>query len=184
MSKPTVLIIEDEPELANLYSIWLEEDYTVRTAHDGEEGLSKLDSTVDIVLLDRRMPGQSGDEVLEQIKEHSTECRVAMVTAVEPDFDIIEMDIDDYLLKPVTAENLTSTIDGLTTRNEYDERLDEYLSLLEKKSTLETEKSQPALEDSPAFQQLEQRIDELEDQVDSLVERFDDVDATAMFRDL
>ncbi len=59
--RPSVLIAEDEPDLANLYTSRLEERYDVRTAYDGTEALEAIDGDIDVVLLDRRMPGLSGD---------------------------------------------------------------------------------------------------------------------------
>jgi len=64
-----------------------------------------IDETVDVVLLDRMMPGMSGQEVLAAIRERGLDCRVAMVTAVDADFDVIEMGFDEYLGKPRTETN-------------------------------------------------------------------------------
>lgn len=93
----TVLIVEDEQPLADLYAAWLTETYSIRTAYDGEQALDQLDEQVAVVLLDRRMPQLSGDDVLERIRERNYDCHVAMVSGVHPDFDIIEMGFDDYL---------------------------------------------------------------------------------------
>jgi two-component system response regulator AdeR len=183
-TRPTVLVVEDEPDLADLYSAWLDREYPVRTALDGEEALSELGPGVDIVLLDRRMPGLSGDEVLARIRERSVECRVAMVTAVEPGTDIIEMGFDDYLVKPVTKSDLDATIDRLMRRNEYDSKLDEYLTLVRKKSTLESGKTPAELRESPEFARLQDRIEELRDDVDPMVQEFDDEDLAAVLRDV
>lgn len=60
----TVLIVEDEQPLADLYAKFLESTYTVRTAYDGTEALDSMSHEVDVVLLDRRMSGLSGEEVL------------------------------------------------------------------------------------------------------------------------
>ena len=64
--RPSVLIVEDERELADLYGEWLEmAGCSVRTAHDGRAALEYLDSEVDVVLLDRRLPEIRGKQVLE-----------------------------------------------------------------------------------------------------------------------
>jgi len=60
-----VLIVDDEPDLADLYASWLPEQYAVVTAYDGRGALDALDGSVNVVLLDRRMPGMSGDEVVD-----------------------------------------------------------------------------------------------------------------------
>jgi len=181
--EPTVLVVEDEPDLAELYTAWLERDCPVRTALDGQEALSELDSDVDVVLLDRRMPGLSGDEVLRRIRDRSVECRVAMVTAVEPDVDIIEMGFDDYLIKPVAKDDIEETVTQLTRRNEYDSKLNEYLGLIRKKNTIESNRTRTELDASEEFDRLQRRIDDLGDDVDPMVREFDDEDVAAILRD-
>ena len=181
---PTVLIVEDERHLAKLYANWLGTQYRVRTAYGGEQAIQSLDETVDVVLLDRRMPGLSGDEVLELITEREYACKVAMVTAIEPDFDILEMGFDDYLVKPVSLRELQMTVERLLTRRTYDEQVDEYARLLSKKVALETEKSRRQLEANQEFLELESRIEQLGSNVDELVLGFDQEDVTAVFRDL
>ena len=60
----TVLVVDDEPSLAELYSMQHAEEYEVRTATGGPEALDLVDEEVDVALLDRRMPRMSGDELL------------------------------------------------------------------------------------------------------------------------
>ncbi len=163
---PVVLIVEDEPDVAETYNLWLSEDYEVRIAEDGDEGLEKLDENVDVVLLDRMMPGLSGDEVLERIRDRELGCRVAMVTAVEPDFDILEMGFDAYLSKPIRSEELHETVAKLLERSEYDALLQQYYALVEKQATLETAKSGAELAESEEYSKLKARIDELRDELD------------------
>lgn len=163
---PLVLVVEDESDLAGLYAAWLDDDYRVRTAYGGHEALDEMSDDVDIVLLDRRMPGLSGDEVLVTIRERGIDARVAMVTAVEPDFDIVAMGFDDYLVKPVSRESLLDTVDGLLLRDDYDEGVRELFSLTSKRALLEAEKSEAELERSEEYAELTGRIDELEAELD------------------
>ncbi len=166
---PLVLVVEDEPDLADLYAAWLGDEYRVRTAYGGREALDHLDEVgdeVDAVLLDRRMPGLSGDDVLDAVRNREISCRVAMVTAVEPDFDILEMGFDDYLVKPVTSETLLETVAGLLRRSEYDTEVQELFSLTSKKAMLEDEKSTSQLANNDEYQRLTERIDELRERAD------------------
>lgn len=64
----TVLVVDDEPDVADAYAAQLDDQYIVSTAYGGDEALERIDVSVDIVLLDRRMPSTSGDEVLERIR--------------------------------------------------------------------------------------------------------------------
>ncbi|SFS07824.1 Response regulator receiver domain-containing protein [Halomicrobium zhouii] len=183
--RPVVLIVEDEPDVAETYRLWLREDYEVEMAHDGDEGLSKLDADVDVVLLDRMMPGLSGDEVLEQIRERDLDCRVSMVTAVEPDFDILEMGFDAYLSKPIRSEELHETVENLLDRSAYDALLQDYYSLVEKRATLEATKSNAELAESEEYDELKEEIAELQDNLsDSLGGIEDDADFIATLRGL
>ena len=170
---PLVLVVEDEPDLADLYAAWLGDEYRVRTAYGGHEALETiddLDDDVDAILLDRRMPGLSGDEVLAAVRERGVDCRVAMVTAVEPDFDILEMGFDDYLVKPVASETLKETVEGLLKRGEYDSGVQDLFSLTSKKAMLEAEKSASELAENEEYQELTARIDEIREDVDRSLE--------------
>jgi len=182
---PVVLIVEDEPDVAETYKLWLEGEYEVRMGQNGDEGLKLLDETVDVVLLDRMMPGLSGDEVLSQIRERDLGCRVAMVTAVEPDFDILEMGFDAYLSKPIRSEQLHDTVTNLLERSEYDTLLQEYYALVEKQATLEATKSSAELADSDEYEALTEEIAELRDGLsDTLGGIEDDDDFIATLRGL
>ncbi|MEM4782464.1 MAG: HalX domain-containing protein [Halalkalicoccus sp.] len=182
---PTVLVVDDEPQLAELFAAWLDGEWRVRTAHDGDEALAKIDEDVGIVLLDRRMPGMSGDEVLDAIRERGYDCRVIMVTAVDPDFDIIEMGFDDYLVKPVANDELSATVERVYQRREYDETMREYYSLASKRAVLETEKPRSELEGNDEFRELERRLTSLRKSVDETIDGLrSHEDYAAAFRDL
>jgi len=182
---PVVLIVEDEPDVAETYRLWLEDHYDVRMAENGDEGLEKLDSSVDVVLLDRMMPGLSGDEVLEHIREGDLDCRVAMVTAVEPDFDILEMGFDAYLSKPIKSDQLEDTVVNLLERSEYDSLLQEYYSLVEKQATLEATKSRAELAESEEYDDLKAEIASLREELSETLGGIeDDEDFIATIRGL
>jgi len=162
---PVVLIVEDEPDVAETYNLWLQDEYEVRMAGNGSEALDLLDDDVDVVLLDRMMPGLSGDEVLKRIRESNSDCRVAMVTAVEPDFDILEMGFDSYLTKPIRSEELHETVSNLLERSTYDDLLQQYYSLVEKQATLEATKSSAELAESDEYERLTERVEQLKDEL-------------------
>jgi len=171
--EPTVLIVEDERHLADLYADYVSDEYTVVTAYSGEEAIDRLHDAIDVVLLDRRMPVLSGNEVLAAIEEHSVECRVAMVTAVDPDFDIIELGVDDYLIKPVTQREIRDVVDRLFKITEYNDQFMELTSKKLKRNVLQVEKPPRALEASEQFQQLEDDIAELEATVETIADDLD-----------
>jgi DNA-binding response OmpR family regulator len=181
----TVLVVDDEQDVADLYAMWLQDHYRVRSAYEGDEALDVLDDSVDVVLLDRRMPGQSGDEVLAVIRERDLDCRVVMVTAVKPDFDILEMGFDDYLVKPVSKDELHEIVERMLTRVDYGAQLQEYFSLVSKKSVLESEKDPETLRGNEEYAELRDDIEELGEEVDDTREQLDGHDDfVGAFQDL
>ncbi|AGB37125.1 HalX domain-containing protein [Natronococcus occultus] len=180
-----VLVVDDESQLADLFATWLAPDWETETAYDGSTALEKLDDSVDVVILDRRMPGQSGDDVLERIREEAYDCRVVMVTAVDPDFDIIEMAFDDYLVKPVSKNELRDVVESVVNRSAYQSAIRDYYALVSKKALLESEKDDSELADSEEYRQLCDRIDELEGRLDETVEDLSTHDDfVSVFKDL
>lgn len=167
-----VLIVEDEADLADMYAEYLPE-YDTAIAYGGEDALDAISEEYDVILLDRRMPVVSGNEVLAAIEERKLDCRVAMVTAVNPDFDIIDLRIDDYVVKPVTRGELRETVDRLLTLDEYNERMQQLTSKKLKRNVLEIEKTRAELSDSAEFEQLESEISALEAELDTLAEDLD-----------
>ena len=180
---PTVLVVEDEVEVAALYARWLAERYDVRVAHDGDEAVEKFDDSVDVVLLDRRMPGTSGDEVLAEIRDRTQDVRVALVTAVDPDFDVIDMGFDDYVVKPVDDTALYQVVDRLLSVAEYDAELQEYFALVSKRAVLESQKSEDEREANEKFASLQSRIRTVREQLDELLFDLDPADYEVLFRD-
>lgn len=130
----TVLLVDDERELIEIYEMWFQEQYATRTARGGRQALSAFDEEIDIVLLDRRMPGMSGDEVLEQLREDGHDCPVVMVTAVEPDQGIVELPFDEYVVKPADRAELLETVERTLERVE-DETASDVLDALGDKKT-------------------------------------------------
>ena len=182
-AQPTVLVVEDEQALVELYVRWLD-DYEVRTAGGGEEALEEFDEDVDVVLLDRLMPGMSGDEVLREVRSRSGDCKVAMVTAVEPDFDVVTMGFDDYLTKPIERETLQELIGRLTARTEYADLEQELYALVSKQAALQSAKSREELDESEEYADLQAEIDEKRAELDSALPGVENDEFVAMVRDL
>ena len=172
-SPASVLVVEDERDLADLYAEYVRGQHQVDVAYSGEEALELVDGGYDVVLLDRRMPVVSGNEVLAHIEEQGFDCRVAMVTAVNPDFDIIDLRIDDYLVKPVTKDEVRDTVTRLLKLETYNERMQELTSKKLKRNVLEVEKTGKELQESEEFEALNEDIELLEVEVDSIADDLD-----------
>ncbi|GAA0716123.1 DNA-binding response OmpR family regulator [Halorubrum trapanicum] len=169
----TVLAVDDEPDLAELYRVYLDPAYDVRIATGGEEALDAMDESVDVVLLDRRMPDMSGHEVLEEIRGEGYDARVAMLTAVEPDVDIVEMPFDDYKTKPVTKEDLLTLVEVLLHRAAFDERSQEFFALASKKAALEA----AGTTGSEEYEELVERMESVRLEVDDTLDHLSARDA-------
>lgn len=178
----TVLAVDDDAALAEMYAVWLREGYDVRTANDGESALAAMTDEVDVVLLDRRMPGMTGDEVLEALRGEGYEARVSMLTAVEPEADIVDMSFDEYLLKPVSRDDVVEVVERLLARADYDDGLQAYFAVSTKIATFEAEHSPKQRAESDALAELRERKAELEADVEGSL---DDVgDFEEAFREI
>jgi len=177
----TVLVVEDEDHLADLYTDYLAGEYDVRTAYGGIEAMDMLSADLDVVLLDRRMPVVSGNEVLAEIEERGLQCRVAMVTAVDPDFDIIDMGCDDYIVKPVTSDDLTDIVGRLMRVAEYNDRMRDLTAKKLKRNVLQVEKTAAELEASEEFRRLQNEIASIESDIEDIA---DDLGTEYITRDL
>jgi len=160
-----VLIVDDEQGVADTYAGALSDLYDVTTTYSGEEALEAVDSTTDIVMLDRRMPGMSGDEVLAEIRDGGLACRVVMITAVEPDVDIVSMEFDEYLVKPVTAGQLQDVVERMLARKDLGERIQQMFTLASRLATLEAKLDYEQLQTSEEYDELREDFNELRGQV-------------------
>ncbi|MFB6270403.1 MAG: response regulator [Halobacterium sp.] len=179
-----VLVVDDDEALTDVYAAWLSEQYDVETATDGETALNNLGEDVDVVLLDRRMPGLSGEEVLDRIRRAEYNCRVAMVTGVRPNMDVIELGFDEYLTKPVNQDELHDVVDTLLDRSSYDDHLQELYSLLSKRALLESEADDGNVDLDDTYDELVGRIQELRERIDATMNDFGHDDFRVAFRDL
>jgi len=178
---PVVLIIEDEPDLADLYAEWLGDDYAVRIANDGETALWHFDESVDVVLLDRRLPDTSGEELLGQLKESGVDCGYAMLTGTEPGFEILKLDIDEYATKPIERDELIAIVERLEDRRAVEGAVGAYLSALSKKRAIEAELDAEELDSDPRYRSLSSELHGRRRQIESLLRQLDEsgVDVSA-----
>ena len=161
-TEQVVLVADDNDRISTMHTAWLEDEYTVRTARDGEEALRHLDTDIGVVVLDRRMPGLSGGEVLDWIRSQRYDIRVVMVTSEEPTPDVLDMAFDEYLTKPVLKGELKAAVADLFERREYSAQLQEYLSLRSKQAIFEVMNSSDTHAETAEYEQLQNRIEALE----------------------
>lgn len=119
-SVPRVLIIEDDPNVAEVVSRYLErEGYRVDTIADGALGLqAALDDPPDLVVLDLMLPSLSGLEVCRRLRD-AAPVPVIMLTARGQETDRItglELGADDYVAKPFSPRELTARVKAVLRR--------------------------------------------------------------------
>jgi DNA-binding NtrC family response regulator len=117
-----LLVIEDEKPLRELLEMELTRSgYKVETAADGEAGLDKYrQENFSVVLLDIRMPGMDGVEVLRQMRAESTIPEIIVFTGhgtIETAVECIKHGAYDYLTKPVKLDELEMVIDKAYEKN-------------------------------------------------------------------
>jgi len=213
-----VLVVDDEEIVAEMYSDWLDEEgFDVEVANSGIEALRTVDDSFDVLLLDRRMPRLTGDDVLDvitsediqnmnperfkgepyrsateddwdkdirlqtvkrldkdlvgKIQESEIEARTCMVTAVDPDVDIVHMRFDHYLTKEIDRDELVEVVEELAALSKAGAEQVEYQSMQWKKRVLKGSKTESELRESDYYQQLQDRIEEMEGSEDEGIER-------------
>ena len=116
-----VLIVEDERKLAQVVASALEaEHYDVVVAHTGEDGFFRANAELfDLVVLDLMLPGRSGLEILQTLRQRHIETPVLILTARDGvDDRVLGLDLgaDDYLVKPFALAELLARIRALLRR--------------------------------------------------------------------
>ena len=158
----SVLVVEDEAQLAELFTAFLAPGYDVRTATSGQEALEMADEELDVVLLDRRMPDRSGDEVLAELVDRGVDAMFGMISGVDPDTDIVDMPFDDYLTKPVARDELLAFVETLELRSTFDACSQEFFQLASKRAALERAEN----DDTDEYHDLLERMKELRTEID------------------
>ncbi|ETT37491.1 DNA-binding response regulator [Paenibacillus sp. BGI2013] len=120
----TVLIADDEPEIVELLQLYLEKDYTIKTAVNGAEALQCIRSTqIDLVILDIMMPVMDGLQLIKQIRA-TYHMPVLFLSAKSQDHDKIlglGLGADDYIAKPFNPLEIVARVEALLRRvNQFD----------------------------------------------------------------
>ena len=137
MTRKPVLIVDDEKNIRltlsqSLESLELETD----TAVNGEEALAKLrDKDYGLVLLDLRLPGMDGMEVLRRLREIRPDIRVIIITAygtIESAVDAMKLGAVDFIQKPFSPKEIRGLVSQVMDRGTLDEqKVVDYASFIE-----------------------------------------------------
>jgi len=123
MSKKTIVVIEDEPDILEVLSYNLKrEGFEVFSATNGTQGLSLVNKELpDLVLLDLMLPGMDGIEICSTIKNNpgTQNTLIIMVTAKGEESDIVlglGVGADDYITKPFSPKELVARVKAVLRR--------------------------------------------------------------------
>jgi FixJ family two-component response regulator len=142
MANRSVLIVDDEKNIRLTLSMALKKlNIPVDTAVNGEEALNKLaEKSYGLMLLDLRMPGINGMEVLKRVPEIRPEVKVVIITAygsIEAAVEAMKLGAVDFLQKPFDAEDVrnlvSSLLDQATRDTSRNQEYDNYLELASKR---------------------------------------------------
>ena len=118
-----ILIIEDEPKIAEVISSRLKkENYVVDINKNGEEGLDNaLTNIYDLIILDVMLPKINGFEILKQIRKEKIEAKVIMLTAksmLDDKLTGFNSGANDYITKPFHVEELVARVNAQLRMNQ------------------------------------------------------------------
>lgn len=175
----SVLVVDDDPEVGEVFADHLRDEFEVQLATSGPEALELLKDSVDVVLLDRRMPTLSGDDVVTELRNRGNDVPVALVTAVEPDADVIDLPVDEYLTKPVDRESLKRTVQVLANRAAFEEKSREFFQLAMKRASLDSHTDDMRFQ---AAEELQSRLVELQSELNETIGLLKNGDARVVQR--
>lgn len=120
--KQKILIVDDDPHIAELISLYLEkEGYETTEVHDGRESLKAAASLQPaLILLDLMLPGMDGYQVCAELRK-SSNVPIIMLTAKGETFDKVlglELGADDYIVKPFEPKELVARVKAVLRRYE------------------------------------------------------------------
>jgi DNA-binding response OmpR family regulator len=122
MEKKTILIVEDEPSIAEVVSLYLKRaEYNVVIAPDGEKAMAILEKSIpDVVILDVMLPHVDGFSITRWLRERHT-VPIIMLTSRRDESDRIaglELGADDYVVKPFSPQELVSRVRAVLRRSD------------------------------------------------------------------
>jgi putative nucleotidyltransferase with HDIG domain len=141
----TLLIVDDESTIRKLLHQKLSrEGYQCEEANDAEQALNALATTpIALVILDIKMPGKSGIELLPEIKSSYLDTEVIMATAVtdvNAAIECLKQGADDYICKPFNLEELSLAVQRALDKRHLQLEIREYQQYLEEKIEEQTGK--------------------------------------------
>ena len=179
---PTVLIVDDDRPFVDMVSGWLSEEYNVLTAYSGTQALAVVDDSVEVILLERRMPEGAGDETIERLRERGTDVVISFLTSVEPDTNVVDLPVDGYIQKQISPLEIREQIAELVRQRSYHRTVRQLYSVVQKRAALETAHDQEVLSMDGNYRSLRAKEEQLTEQLADTTSRFSDRDFIRSFQ--
>jgi len=112
-SEATILFVDDEPAILDIYELLCGSEYNVITAENGKEALEAFGSHIDLAVIERDIPEISGDDVVQVLRREGYRTPIACVSAFDPGPEST-VEYDEYLTKPIENHELLAVIERYT----------------------------------------------------------------------
>lgn len=165
--KKKILVIEDNDAQAEMYKRWLEPKYSANIATTYDEVLKEYTGDEKVILLDRKLKESEAEDIIDSL-EGIKDKNIVVITGMEPDLGLLDMPINDYLIKPIDRGKLRDTVRKVLEAERKTDKAQKLLQLLSKKQILDDKPTDTR--EKQEYQKLVKRIDELRDEINDLPE--------------
>lgn len=181
LTDTTVLIIVADRDERETYTSWLDDHELRVTSGDDDhtDTLDELDDDVDVVLLDGGLTDPDSPELIGRIRARQIGCQIALLSDVSIAASIHSLDIDEYVPRPVTRDELRATVDRLADRVTLMETVETYLTLVERKRNFERRFDADKLSEQNHYRELTGELVGRRRQIDTLLAQLADGDDDA-----
>ncbi|SNR34655.1 winged helix-turn-helix transcriptional regulator [Halorubrum vacuolatum] len=156
---PVVLLADGDRRITEMYGGWMSDRYTVIRVHDADEFADHRGTEPTVVVFDERFPGLSLPRMRRVVG--STPRTIALI-GDRPTVDLLDLDCDDVLRKPVVRSTLLEAVDRQLARRDEPSERREHAAIAARISLLEAVHPPGRLEASDAYLDACERLDELE----------------------
>lgn len=133
---PLALIVDDEPMAGELLEEFLADSWRTRYVQSGRAAIEAYAPAVDVVVLDRGLSERSGAAVARELRAIDERALILALTAGQPEANVVDLPVDDYLRKPIRRAAFVEHLDRLVLRRNLDGVSRRYLQLASKARTL------------------------------------------------
>lgn len=120
MTKPSVLIVDDEKVICEGLARFFSDDYTIYKACSGTDAVNIVkNNDLDVILCDIKMPGMDGNDMIREIRSFNKDIFMIVITASDPDTvcSAMKMGANNFMLKPLDLKQLKASIDNAVSLN-------------------------------------------------------------------